>query len=220
MHRECFPDYGWKVLKSIKDIFSTYDARLAGGTALALQIGHRISRDLDFFTLNKFRIESVISQIRKTGQPFTVITETEGTLIMEVGGIRLSLFRYEYNFIEKPVRIQGIQLAGVIDIASMKVIAINQRGSKRDFVDLYFVLQEIPFHKIAENMVKRFGAERINPVHIGKSLVYFSDADTNPEPAYIKGREVQWEHIRGFFRNHVRQFVLDLDAAVNSGGSP
>jgi len=96
----------------------------------------------------------------------------------------------------------------------MKVIAINQRGSKRDFVDLYFVLQDIPFHKIAANMVKRFGDERINPVHIGKSLVYFSDADTNPEPAYIKRREVEWERIRGFFRNHVKQFVLDLDAAL------
>jgi len=214
MHRECFPDYGWKVLKSLKDVFSGYEARLAGGTALALQLGHRVSRDLDFFTQETFKTESVISQVRKTGQPFTVIAEEEGMLIMDVGGIRLSLFTYEYNFLEKSIRVHSVQLAGIIDIASMKVIAINQRGSKRDFVDLYFVLQDIPFHKIATNMVKRFGAERINPVHIGKSFVYFSDADTNPEPAYIKGREVQWERIKGFFRNHVRQFVLDLEAAT------
>jgi len=214
MHRECFPNYGWKVLKRLKNVFSGYDARLAGGTALALQLGHRVSRDLDFFTQKTFSTESVISQIRKTGQPFTVISEAEGTLILDVGGIRLSLLTYEYNFLEKSISFQGVQLAGIIDIAAMKVIAINQRGSKRDFVDLYFVLQDIPFHRIAANMVQRFGAERINPVHIGKSLVYFSDADTNPEPAYIKGREVKWERIKGFFRNHVRQFVLDLDAAL------
>lgn len=220
MHKECFPDYGWKLLKSLKDVFSKYNARLAGGTALALQIGHRISRDLDFFTQKNFRIESVIKHIRKTEQPFNVISETEGTLITEVRGIRLSIFKYDYTFLEKSIRFQGVQIAGIIDIASMKVIAINQRGTKRDFVDLFFVLQDIPFHRIAHNMVKRFGTERINPVHIGKSLVYFSDADTNPEPAYIKGRGVEWERIKGFFRNHVKQFVLDLDASLKKAHSP
>ncbi len=71
----------------------------------------------------------------------------------------------------------------------MKVIAISQRGTKRDFVDLFFILQDLPFHKVAEHMVKRFGKERINPIHLGKSLVYFSDAESNPEPEHIKGKE-------------------------------
>jgi hypothetical protein len=65
-------------------------------------------------------------------------------------------------------------------------------------------------------MVRRFGKGRINPVHIGKSLVFFSDADSNPEPEYVKGRDVSWEKIRSFFKNHVRQLVLDLDAAVKA----
>lgn len=104
-------------------------------------------------------------------------------------------------------------VAGILDIASMKVIAISQRGTKRDFIDLYVILQEVPFHKIAEHMINRFGKERINPLHIGKSLVYFSDAESNPEPEYVKGKEIKWDKIKKFFKGHAKQFVLDLDIA-------
>jgi len=217
MHKECFPEQGWVILKSLKDVFTKYKAILAGGTACALHLGHRISMDLDFFTGMDFQIESVIAAIRKAGHPFHVISEGEGYLIVTIEDIRVSLLKYEYPFLEKPVAYQGIPVAGVLDLASMKVIAISQRGTKREFADLYCILQEMPFHKIADHMVKRFGKGRINPVHIGKSLVYFSDADSNPEPEYVKGRDVSWEKIKSFFRNHVRQFVLDLDTAVKAG---
>jgi hypothetical protein len=75
---------------------------------------------------------------------------------------------------------------------------------------------EIPFHKLADHMVKRFGKERVNPIHIGKSLVYFSDAESNPEPEYIKGKEISWDKIKKFFRQHVKQFVFDIDTAVKN----
>lgn len=98
-------------------------------------------------------------------------------------------------------------------------LALSKRGVKREFVDLYVILQNMPFSKIAENMVKRFGIERVNPVHIGKSLVYFSDAESNPDPEYIKGENIKWESIKVFFKEHVKQFVLDLNIAVK-GISP
>ncbi len=214
MHKGCFSEQGWKVLKKLKGVFVKHNAVLAGGTALALHKGHRISYDLDFFTNQDFQAESVISGIRKSKLPFQVISEEKGTLLAEVGGIKVSLFRYDYKFLEKPIAFSGIAIAGILDIASMKVIAISQRGTKRDFVDLYVILQETPFYKIAEHMIKRFGKERINPVHIGKSLVYFSDADSNPEPIYMKGKYINWEKAKKFFRTHVKQFALDLDAAV------
>jgi hypothetical protein len=100
-----------------------------------------------------------------------------------------------------------------LQVQLLKVIAISQRGVKRDFVDLYFILQEIRFHLIAAHIIKRFGKERINRAHIGKSLVWFADADTNPEPAYIGGKETDWDSIKKFFRTHVKQFTLDLEAA-------
>lgn len=214
MHKECFPEEGWKVLKGLEGLFKKYTLKIAGGTALALHLGHRISRDLDVFTDVEFKVESLISGIRKTGYPFRIISEGEEYMTADVGGIKISFFKYDYPIIEKPVIYRGLHIAGVLDVAAMKIIAFSQRGTKRDFIDIYFVLKDIPFHKLACHMVKRFGKERINPVHIGKSLVYFSDAESNPEPEYIRGKEVSWDKVKKFFKSHVKQFVLDLNAAV------
>ena len=214
MHRDCLSEKGWKVLRHLKGMLKKYHVILAGGTALAFHIGHRVSEDLDFFTVEEFRGESIISEIRKTGYPFRIISEGEGYLITDVGDVKVSLFKYDYPFLEKPMMLDGIQVAGILDIASMKVIAISQRGTKRDFVDLYFILQVMPFHKLAKYMVRRFGKERVNPVHIGKSLVYFSDAESHPEPEYIKGKDLGWDNVKKFFKHHVKQFVLDLDIAI------
>jgi len=208
MHRESFTKKGREVLATLKPILLKHGAVLAGGTALALQIGHRMSLDLDFFTTTMFDVESVISAIRTTGQHFSVLAEGEGQIAMDIEGVKFSLFHYDYPFLDKPARHQGVNIASILDIAAMKIIAISQRGTKRDFVDMYFILQNIPFFKVAEHMVRRFGKERINPILIGKALTYFADADPNPEPEYIK--KVKWEKIRTFFKQHAKQFTLDL----------
>ena len=218
LHKECFPREGWPVLLALRGMLADYKAILGGGTALALHLGHRVSVDLDFFTNAGFENETVISGIRKTGMTFRILSEGDGHLIADVAGVKTSLLRYEYPFIEKPVIYRGISVAGVVDIASMKIIAVSQRGMKRDFVDLYFILQDVPFHKIAGHMTARFGRERINPVHIGKSMIYFSDAESNPEPEYTKGKEVAWARVKEFFRRHVKQFTLDLDEAIQKTG--
>jgi len=218
MHRDCLPEKGWEVLRSLRGMLKKHHAVLAGGTALALHIGHRVSEDLDFFTGEEFRGESIISEIRKTGNPFRIISEGEGYLVADVAGIKVSLFKYDYPFLEKPMMLDDIQVAGILDIASMKVIAISQRGTKRDFIDLFFIIQEMPFHKVAEYLVRRFGKERINPVHTGKSLAYFSDAESDPEPLYVKGRELKWDTVKKFYKHHVKQFVLDLDIALKDTG--
>lgn len=211
MHKECFPSRGWKVLTSLRGIVLKYEAVLAGGTALALHLGHRISVDLDFFTEKEVMADSLVKKIKETGLPFQEISEGEGYLVALVDGIKFSIFHYDYPFTD-PVVYKGVRIAGILDIAAMKIIAISQRGTKRDFVDMYFILQNVPFHKAAEHLVRRFGGERINPVHIGKSLTYFADADPNYDPDFT-GKKVSWETVKTFFRRHARQFTLDLDAA-------
>ncbi|HTP64561.1 MAG TPA: nucleotidyl transferase AbiEii/AbiGii toxin family protein [Geobacteraceae bacterium] len=198
-------------------MMAKFHGTLAGGTALALQIGHRISHDLDFFTVKDFSVDAAIVAVKKSGLPFRVTSEGDGRLNAEIDGIKVSLFRYDHPFVEKPLVVDGIQISGILDIAAMKVIAISQRGLKRDFVDLFYILREKAFQAIAELMVRRYGAERVPVVHIGKSLVYFADADGNPEPAYIEGRAAEWEEVKKFFRQHVRQFVFELDLAVRKG---
>lgn len=216
MHKDCLSRKGWDVLSNLEELLLKHQAVLAGGTGLALQIGHRLSEDLDFFTGKSFTTESVIDDFRRSGLPFKLISEEEGSITLDFNGIKVSLFRYRYPFLDKPVLLKGITVAGLLDIASMKVIAISQRGTKRDFADLYCILRNIPFHLIAAHVVKRFGPERINPVHIGKSLVYFADADSEPEPVYPKGNELSWNTIKQFLRAHVKQYVFDLDGALKN----
>lgn len=210
MHKEVLPNEVLRLFRSLKPIAKKLNAVLAGGTALALQIGHRMSADLDFFSLSDFSNEAVISQIRQTGQEFHVIDEAEVTLSLSMEGTKVSFFKYDYPFTES-VNFEGIPLAGTIDIAAMKTIAIIQRGTKRDFVDLFFVLQEVAFAKITRNMVDKFGQQRLNPVVMGKALVYFTDADSNPDPNYVAGKKVGWERIKKYFRENVKLMALELD---------
>ncbi|MBF0328858.1 MAG: nucleotidyl transferase AbiEii/AbiGii toxin family protein [Nitrospirae bacterium] len=214
LHKECLPKNGWKVFRAIKGIIIKYQGVLAGGTALSLQIGHRLSVDLDFFTNKDFSTDSLISAIRKTGLNFRVLSEGEGFLIADIDGVKFSLFQYDYPFVT-PIAYKDVLIASIFDIAAMKMIAIIQRGTKRDFADLYFILQTTPFYKIANHTVKRFGKERVNPIHIGKALVYFSDADSNPDPVYIE-RKIKWETIKKFFKQYAKQFVLDMDIALKA----
>ena len=100
----------------------------------------------------------------------------------------------------------------------MKLMALMQRGAKRDYVDLYWILQDMPFTKIAENMVKRYGSNRVNPLVIGKALVFFRDADADPDPEFL-GKRVAWAKIKKYLVDHVQQFVLDIQTVLKNDQS-
>lgn len=214
MHSECLPANLREILKNLGKVVHTHRLILAGGTGLALQIGHRISVDLDFFTPKPFSAERIFQQIKRLGLKPKVEEESKGSLTVTIEGTKVSFFHYPYPFIEGIKGACGIPVAGITDIASMKAIAISQRGAKRDFIDLYFVLQATPFRKVAENMIKRFGKDRVNPVHIGKSLVCFNDAESDPEPRFCGKVKPAWETVKKFFIKNIRQMVMDLEKAV------
>lgn len=215
LHPETLPENTLNVFVRLKGMIKTDRFVLAGGTALALQLGHRISEDLDFFTSRRFSSEELFQKIKRRKLSPVVLQEGKGTLTVLAEGVKLSFFHYDYPFQEKPVVFEGIPIADVVDIASMKIIAINQRGAKRDFVDLYFILQTFPFWKIAGNLVQRYGAERIHPVQTGKSLVYFADAENDPEPRYCSKERPEWHRVKKFFQSRCKQFTLDLQQAVS-----
>ena len=207
--KNCLSKNGFKVLRQLQPVANRFQLILAGGTALSLQIGHRISEDLDFFTTKNFDNNSILASIKQIRGRYQLLMEDAGTLTITLDGVKVSFLKYEYPFLDTEVSAAGVPLADLLDISTMKIIAICQRRTKRDFVDLFFILQTIPFHQIVQRMYQRFGKERINPLHIGKALVYFSDAESHPEPQYLKN-EIKWPKIKQFFKNHVKQFVLDM----------
>lgn len=213
MKFKCLPPGLRDLLAKLNKTVRKHGYVLAGGTGLALHLGHRVSVDLDFFTSKAFSTEMVFRELKRLGLTPKVLEESEGSLTVLVNGMKVSMFRYPYPFLEEMEEAVGVAVAGVIDIAAMKMIAVSQRGAKRDFYDLYYILQDVPFRKVAENMTKRFGKDRINPVNIGKSLVFFADADDEPDPELPGKNKPSWAKVKKFFIGNVRQMVLDMDRA-------
>ena len=182
------------------------DAYLAGGTACALQIGHRISVDLDFFTPKEFEVKMLIRSLQKIGD-FRLIRESWGTVLGNFNGVQFSLFVYDYPVIQSFQKYGNINVASLQDLGAMKIDAISSRGLKRDFIDLYFICHEgLSLSELFESYDKKFGNLSSNIVHLQKSLVYFEDADVSPDPNMLKPME--WERVKNYFQQEVRQLAL------------
>ena len=211
MHPECLRPEAAHLLPIVSGALRLYHPVLAGGTALALQLGHRVSVDFDFFTQQEFEPAAVVRAMQAVSTEVHVLQLEPGTAVLTVDTVKVSLFQYPYSFAEPMESFDGATIAGVLDIAGMKLIATMQRGAKRDFVDLYTVLKTVPFRVVAHNAIQRYGTTLVEPVVIGKALAWFADADAQPDPMCL-GKPVQWPVVKCFFRSSVPQFVLDLEA--------
>ena len=174
------------------------DAYLAGGTACSLQLGHRISLDLDFFTDQEFSADSVLNQLSKL-RGFKMDRVEKWTILGSFPKVKFSYFYYKYPLIKKGSIFTKINLASLEDIAAMKIAAICDRGTKRDFIDLYFLAKEFTLEQMLKFYDQKYGKLSNNLVHILRSLSYFIDADLQESPKMLL--PVSWEEVKEFFQN-------------------
>jgi nucleotidyltransferase AbiEii toxin of type IV toxin-antitoxin system len=196
LHGEVLTERQRKVLrllgpKSVADGFY-----LAGGTAIALHLGHRRSVDLDWFHSDRIPDPLRLSQeIRESGIPFITGQISAGTLYGTVHGVRVSFLEFRYRMLDSLLawREFGCNLAGLRDLACMKLSAIAQRGSKKDFVDL-FALGHNGFSlaDMLEWYRAKFNVEDTG--HVLYALTYFDDADAERMPRMIW--KVDWKEIK------------------------
>ena len=167
---------------------------LAGGTGLALQLGHRYSEDLDFFRTPVFESEILLSRLSEVG-PVAIQSRSSGTLHLVLEGLRVSFLAMEAPLLFAGTPYRGLVLADPRDIAVMKLVAIGGRGSRKDFVDLFFYLQAGgSLEAMLELTRRRFEKIDFNEYHLLKSLVFFDDAEAEPMPRML--REVSWQAIK------------------------
>ena len=179
---------------------------LAGGTALALQCGHRTSVDLDFFSQDQFNSEQIATAIIETGGQ---VIQSETYSVHGVSaGVKMSFFHYPYPLLQPLLSFQAILIASVDDIAAMKAVAISQRGDKKDFFDMYEILKKIPPSALKRLFLSKFSEPRINCYHILKSFFYFDDADLQPDPISLNG--TTWEQVKTYFTNNEKQIMKEL----------
>ncbi len=180
------------------------DAYLAGGTALALQLGHRLSFDLDFFTAAEFNSLETAAKLQKTTG--LKIQETKaGTIIGTIQSIKFSLFLYQYKLLSPSKEFLSISIADIKDIAAMKIAAVSDRGVKRDFIDVYFICRKIRLENVLKLYNKKYGKLASNLIHILKSLVYFKDAEEEPMPKMLK--PCKWNGVKIFFEQEVKKLA-------------
>jgi len=179
-------------------------AYLAGGTAIALQLSHRESRDLDFFTKKKFNAKELTKQLKYQLPDFKLEKVAWGTIMGYVGKIRFTIFYYNYPLLFKSKNFLGINVADLRDIAAMKIAAVSDRGSKRDFIDLYFLLknQVVTIEECLNLYDQKFKKLQQNKAHILKSLIYFEDAEKEKMPKMFQ--PVTWLKIKKSLEQEVK----------------
>jgi len=186
-------------------------AYLAGGTALCLQFGHRFSYDFDFFTQKEFDAKILVQRIKKLLPDFKLERKAWGTILGYIGKTRFSLFFYNYPLLLKPHEFLKIRIADVKDIAPMKLSAISDRGRKRDFIDLYFIIKIkkiLTLEEIFRLYDKKFKLLKQNKFHILKSLSYFEDANKEEMPKMIE--KVEWSEVKKFFKEETKKLSKKL----------
>ena len=191
LYRETVSSELLELLERLMKVEDLQSLRLVGGTALALQLGHRNSVDIDLFG----RHEMDEQHLNRVLSAYATVEQLRGSKSIKVfliNGVKVDFVNYSYPWLDPVLEIENIRMASVRDIAAMKIAAITQRGSKKDFIDLYFLLQQFSLTEILA-----FYKQKItdgNEWMALRSIPYFDDADRQPMPAMFN--TISWEAIK------------------------
>jgi hypothetical protein len=179
---------------------------LAGGTALALRLGHRVSVDLAFFSetdelLDDSRAE-IVTALR-TRCAVRVLEDVVGNLLLEIEGYHVDFFGYGYVLLEPPDEVAGVRVGGLADVGLMKLDAIADRGARKDFYDAYFISQHIPLDRLLDQSPIKYPYVRGFGMMVLEGMVDFDRADQQAPVETIP--PVAWETIKDFFVQELRR---------------
>ena len=191
------------LLQSIQSLPEFAQTRLVGGTSLALQLGHRISVDLDLFG-GWSQDADLFAALRRVGETRKDSGGSGKLQFYYVNGVKVDCVNYsEYSWLEPAIEENGVRLAGIKDIAAMKINAITNRGTRKDFVDLAFLLDQYPLGEIFKWYGEKYS--EANPALALRSLSYFVDAEMEPMPHILK--PFDWEQAKERIMVAVRQLT-------------
>lgn len=187
-----------ELLRKLQQLPELHNTRLVGGTALALQLGHRKSVDLDFFGTISCDVLDMADALRNIAS-VTVLKESPHIHIYLIDGIKVDIVNYKYPWLDKPVVEQGIRMAGFKDIAAMKITAIVGRGTKKDFIDIAFLLRYFSLDEILGFYSSKYNDGSVFMAM--KSLAYFDDAEKEPMPDMFINQS--WEQVKEYILSKI-----------------
>ena len=191
IHRDAVSDALWDILLKLSASPDLKGFRLVGGTALALHLGHRISVDIDWFTDSTFdSLQTSELLIKEFGLRQAVVVEN--SVSGEIDGIKVDVIAHRYPWIEDAVERDGVRFASIDDLGSMKLNAIANRGSKKDFWDIAVLLEQSSIEELLSCFKRRY--PHANTWQVVRSLTYFDDADIEPDPIVLDDRT--WKQVK------------------------
>lgn len=193
-----------RAIQLVSDIPIIKKAYLAGGTALALHLGHRISVDLDFFTQEELDENILAADLQRLAE-FKEAGKAWRTVWGEIGETKFSLFYYQYPLLAPTIGFKDINILDIKDIAAMKIQALGDRGAKRDFIDLFFLAKTYSLDEMLEFYNQKYGDLEDKIYHLVRSFDYFADAEIEKSPRMLT--EVSWEKIKDFFHQQSMQLA-------------
>ncbi|MDP3956132.1 MAG: nucleotidyl transferase AbiEii/AbiGii toxin family protein [bacterium] len=207
MHHEVLPDANKKLFPTLS-IFG--DFYLAGGTAIALQIGHRISVDFDLFT-DKEISRSLIRDVERVFAESTIqpLVHNSGELTLVVDGIKLTFLQYPFPLARGLVELEGIKMLSIAELAATKAYTVGRRGVYRDYIDIYFCLQEkdVSLEGIITDAERKFG-DTFNGRLFLEQLVYMEAVEDAEESKLILLKEqVDRQGLISFFGAEIKKML-------------
>lgn len=183
---------------------------LAGGTALALYLNHRTSVDLDFYTERQIDNNEVLVKLQKLFNNSVVKLHQKSTLFLTINKVDFSLFYYPYKLIAKTEAYKKIEIASTEDIAAMKVGALVQRGKRRDFIDLFYLLQKFSLGEILKFTLKKYPGYQ--EMLVLRALIFFDDAEDEDLQRGIRifDDNFSWKNAKGKIFDEVRKYQLSM----------
>jgi len=194
VHESILTDAQKRVLRAVGPFARRAGFYLAGGTAVALRFGHRRSEDFDWFAPALSRPDALLSDLQSEGLSLQATQIEAGTVLSWVEGVKISFFEYRYPLLGSldPLPEYDTDIASVRDLGAMKLLAVAQRGSRKDFVDVYELLQNgVVLRGMLEDFREKFKTDSISAL---RGLTYFDDAETEPMPTMLV--PVTWPTIR------------------------
>ena len=204
LHTETVLESTLDLLRRLQSLQDLAGLRLVGGTALALHLGHRKSIDLDLFGHFDEHI-SIRSVIMKNGHAADG-AESGTVQLLRVDGVKVDCVSYPYPWLQQAVVEDGIVLAAIQDIAAMKLSAAANRGRKKDFIDIAFLIDIFPLSEMFQLYQRKFLVSEFSFALRG--LTYFDDAEDDPMPEMLM--PITWERVKCKIESAVRDFVKNL----------
>ena len=173
---------------------------LAGGSELALHLGHRFSIDLNFFSSFIDSVgpdERAILRDTLAGSSLAITYDQDMTFVANWRGVGISFFRLSlYPLVQPPLLLEGVPVASLAEIGAMKLAAIIDRGNRKDLVDLYFVLQHVPLDELFHIAAVKYERVRTFAISATRALAYFEDAEALPMPQMLD--RTSWKKMKSF----------------------